>query len=47
MAVIVTASEGGWKNLSSQYPKWCSHEDFRDTASRAKNISSLLTNLVD
>ena len=49
MVVIVTASEDGWKKLVEVmgYPKWCSHEDFRDTASRAKNISSLLTNLVD
>ena len=28
-------------------PEWCKHQDFRDTAARARNINSLLANLVE
>jgi len=49
MVVIVTASEEGWKKLVEVmgFPTWCNQDEFRDTAARAKNINSLLTNLVD
>jgi crotonobetainyl-CoA:carnitine CoA-transferase CaiB-like acyl-CoA transferase len=49
MVVIVTASEDGWKKLVEIMgsPEWCEHEEFQDTASRARNINSLLANLVE
>lgn len=49
MVVIVTASEDGWKKLVEimGFPEWSKHEEFRDTASRAKNINSLLAHLLE
>jgi formyl-CoA transferase len=48
MVVIVTASEEAWKKFVELMgsPAWSTHDDFRDTASRAKNINALLKNLV-
>jgi len=49
MVVIVTASEEAWKKFVEIMgsPAWCKHEDYRDTAARARNINSLLANLVE
>jgi crotonobetainyl-CoA:carnitine CoA-transferase CaiB-like acyl-CoA transferase len=49
MVVIVSASEDAWKKLVEIMgsPSWCQHEDYRDTAGRARNINSLLANLVE
>lgn len=49
MVVIVTASEAAWKTFVGLMgsPEWSSHPDFRDTATRAKNINRLITHLVE
>jgi CoA:oxalate CoA-transferase len=49
MVVIVTASEDGWKKLVEimGFPQWSKNEEFSDTASRAKNINSLLGHLLE
>ncbi len=48
MVVIVCASEEGWKKLVEIMgsPAWASHEDYRDSAARARNINSLLGHLL-
>jgi crotonobetainyl-CoA:carnitine CoA-transferase CaiB-like acyl-CoA transferase len=49
MVVIVTASEAAWKTFVRLMgsPAWCSHEDYKDTSARAKNINSLLVHLIE